>query len=102
MEHTAATAARVSAHRHLRLAAVVGLLLCLSLPATAAWRTAGDVITYLKKPDGVRLILSGAALVDVTLSDLDVVRVRFTSRVEFERDQSYAVEAQARKVVPVV
>src|SRR5205085_11652512 len=84
-----------------RLAPIVVLLFGVSLPAVAAWRTAGDVVTYLTRPNGVHLILSSGALVDVTLDELNVVRVRLAPRGRFERDQSYAVEANERKAVPV-
>ncbi|MFL6211420.1 MAG: glycoside hydrolase family 31 protein [Pyrinomonadaceae bacterium] len=81
---------------------VLFIFVLLVTDAHATWRGAGDVITYLTKPNGVRLILSGPALVDVTLTDLNVVRVRFTSHVQFERDFSYAVEMKDRKPMAVV
>ncbi len=88
--------------RRLLPVVVLFVFLLLGSDAQGAWRAAGDVVTYVKKPDGVRLILSGGALADVTLSDLGVVRVRFTARVEFARDFSYAVEVKERRPVAAV
>ena len=79
-----------------RLAAVVGLLLCLSLPAAAAWRAAGNVVAVARRADGVVLTLSSGARVAVTFVTPDVVRVRLAPRGAFERDQSYAVEQKER------
>src|SRR2546423_2543057 len=84
-----------------RLAAIIVLLFSASLPALGAWRAAGNVITYLTEPNGVRLILSGGALAVVTLDEANVVRVRIVPHYPDEHDQSYAVEAKERRVVPV-
>src|SRR5205085_766939 len=87
-----------------RFLVLTGLLLLLcfvALPVAGAWRTAGDVITYLTKPNGVHLILASGAVVDVTLEDANVVRVRLAPRGQFERDQSYAVEQKAGKPLAV-
>src|SRR5437763_11696458 len=87
-----------------RFVLLTGLLLLLcfvALPASGAWRTAGDVITYLTKPNGVHLILASGAVVDVTLEDANTVRVRLAPRGQFERDQSYAVEDKAHKPLVV-
>ncbi len=82
-----------------RLTLVVGLFLCSSLPAVAAWRAAGDVVAVTRQVDGVVLTLSSGARVAVTLPDLQVVRIRLAPRGAFERDFSYAVESRDRKRV---
>jgi alpha-glucosidase len=88
-------------HRIIVLTGLLLLLCLVALPATGAWRTAGDVLTYLTRPNGVHLILTSGAVVDVTFEDANTVRVRLAPRGQFERDQSYAVEEKARKGLSV-
>ncbi len=86
-------------HAPLVFAAALFCLLMLPAQAGAAWRAAGDVRSFERRPDGVVLTLTSGARVAVTFSDIEVVRVRLAPKGAFERDFSYAVEPKDRKTV---
>jgi alpha-glucosidase len=72
------------------------LLASASFPAAAAWQAVGKVDSFSHVGDALVLATADGAHVQVSMPTPDVVRVRMTPHAVFERDFSYAVEAEQR------